>query len=104
MSQDREVLNSLDMATYGALLKIDHEATAAAGIIILNVDEAIAEARQRFLENVTRSEVRSEELEIEVVNNAPVTKVVNGEATFFAANGIIISYGFYHQVAEVDDR
>ena len=104
MNQDREVMLALEIAADAGVTKWDKEATAEAGMIVLEPDNAIDAAKQQFERNIKNSAITSNQLVIEVVNNAPITKVVDGQSVHFQANGIIVSYGDYAKVREVDDR
>ncbi len=103
VNDNREILLALEIAADAGATQWDEDVTAEAGIIVLNESEAEYEAIQKFKENVLeQSKVNL--LDIEIVNNAPVTKVVDGTSIHFQSNGIIVSYGNYSKIREVDDR
>lgn len=104
VNQNGDILLALELAAQAGSTMWDKEATAEAGIIMLDPIRAEEKARSSFILNTTKIKVDLSKLHVEIVNNAPITLVVDGGAMHFQSNGLIVSYGHFAQVAEVDDR
>ncbi|HJV47218.1 MAG TPA: hypothetical protein VJ824_15990 [Bacillota bacterium] len=104
VDESKSILNSLALAAEAGATKWDKQATAEAGMIVIDEAGAEAKAQESFFQNTHGMPVDPSKFLVEVVNNAPVTLAVNGEALHFESNGIIVKYDHFTQIAEADDR
>jgi hypothetical protein len=104
IDQSKAILNALELAADAGATKWDKQATAGAGMIVIDTAEAEAAAQQSFGQNTAAISIDPSKFSVEVVNNAPVTLAVNGEAFHFESNGVIVHYDHFVQIAEADDR
>ncbi len=103
ISKNRDISTGINIAAKAAATKWDKEATAEAGMIILDEDQAASTAVDFFSFN-TGGSVDWAELYIEIVNNAPTTRFIDGNEYSFVANGVILKYKNFIEIVEADDR
>lgn len=103
INSNRDISAGIKIAAQAAATKWDKDATAEAGLIILDVDEAAVTAVDFFQIN-TQSNVDIGQLQVEIVNDAPTTRFINGNEYTFNSNGVVLSYDKFIEVAEADDR
>lgn len=102
LSKDRKDLLVLAIVAEAGATKWDEEATAEAGMIVIDELEATEKILDLFQVNYPNANLNL--LEIEVINDAPTARFKNGLEHFFIGNGVMVSYDGFTQIAEADDR
>ena len=104
-AERRDILFALDTAAAAGATKFDRESTAEAGIVILDEEEVYPTVREIFSQNTSLiNDIEPSSLYIEVINDAPTTRIIGDVEQDFKTNAVVVGYGAHYQIVEVDDQ